>query len=366
MPRRRAGAGVYTLHLTRALAAALGPADTLTIHDRWHAFDDLAASPRVRIRPVSLGGKGRRMAWEQSILPLALRRERATVFHSPHHSMPVIPGPWNTLVTLHDVTVRLLPWRYTAARRLYIHTATLLSARRADHFIVPSQSVADDFARLYGVAPSRITVVHEAPPLSMQVIEDRTLLNETRRRLHLPDRFILSVGTLEPGKNRGALLHGLASLRRSGLPQTLVVGGQRGWRESGRDDLAERLGVEDAVQYLGYVADADLPLLYNLADAFVFPSWREGFGLPPLEAMACGTPVVASDMPAMPEILGDAALYASPRQPPALAAALERLLTDNALHGELRARGLEQASRYSWDRAAKETLSVYRAVGEGP
>lgn len=365
MPRRRAGAGVYTYHLTRALASALAPEDTLTIYDRWHAFDDLTACPGVRVRPVHLDGRGQRSAWEQTGLPLALGREHATVFHSPHHSMPMLPGPWKTVVTMHDVTFRLLPWRYTAARRLYMHAVTLLSARRAQHFIVPSQSVAEDFARLYRVAPGRITVVHEAAPATMGVIEDGTVLEEARGRLRLPDRFVLSVGTLEPGKNRGALLRALASLRRSGLPHTLVVGGQRGWRERERDDLAERLGVAEAVRYLGYVPDADLPLLYNLADAFVFPSWREGFGLPPLEAMACGTPVVASDMPAMPEILGDAALYAAPRRPKAIASALEHVLTDRALHDDLRARGLEQAARYSWERAAEETLAVYRAALSG-
>jgi glycosyltransferase involved in cell wall biosynthesis len=269
-------------------------------------------------------------------------------------------------VTVHDVTFRLLPWRYTAARRLYMHTVTALSARLADRFIVPSASVGGDFARLYWVEPGRITVVHEAAPPSMGVIEDRALLAGARARLGLPGHFILSVGTLEPGKNRGALLRALALLRRRGFPHTLVVGGQRGWRESERDELAAQLGIEDAVRYLGYVPDADLPLLYNLADAFVFPSFREGFGLPPLEAMACGTPVVASDRPAMPEILGDAALYASPRDPEAIADALERVLTDDSLRDELRVRGLTQAARYSWDRAARETLAVYRTARVGP
>jgi glycosyltransferase involved in cell wall biosynthesis len=196
----------------------------------------------------------------------------------------------------------------------------------------------------------------------MRVVEDRTALDAARRRLGLPDRFILSVGTLEPGKNRGALFHALALLRRRGLPHALVVAGQWGWRASGQDALAERLGVADAVCHLGYVPDPDLPLLYNLADAFVFPSWREGFGLPPLEAMACGTPVVASDRPAMPEILGDAALYAAPDEPEAMADVLARVLRERALREDVRARGIAQAARYSWERAARETLAVYRTA----
>lgn len=362
MPRLRAGAGVYTYLLTRALSAALPDGDTLTIFDRWHVFDDLPAGSHAEVRRIRLGGRGQRLAWEQSGLPLALARAHTHVFHSPHHSMPVVPGPWRTVVTVHDVTFRLLPWRYTAARRLYMHAVTALSARLADRFIVPSAAVAGDFARLYGVTPERITVVHEAPPPSMRVVEDRTALDAARRRLGLPDRFILSVGTLEPGKNRGALFHALALLRRRGLPHALVVAGQWGWRASGQDALAERLGVADAVCHLGYVPDPDLPLLYNLADAFVFPSWREGFGLPPLEAMACGTPVVASDRPAMPEILGDAALYAAPDEPEAMADVLARVLRERALREDVRARGIAQAARYSWERAARETLAVYRTA----
>ena len=150
-------------------------------------------------------------------------------------------------------------------------------------------------------------------------------LRQARERLGLPERFILSVGTLEPGKNRGALVQALAHAAGSAVCPT-------GWLSSDsaagapvtREPEAERLGIADAVALTGYVEDADLPRIYNLADAFVFPSWREGFGLPPLEAMACGTPVVSSDRPAMPEILGDAALYAPPGRPDLIADALEQ------------------------------------------
>jgi glycosyltransferase involved in cell wall biosynthesis len=239
---------------------------------------------------------------------------------------------------------------------------TALASLRADAVIVPSASVKRDFLRLYGGRPERVTVIAEAAPPSMRVIEDRLELEETRARLGLPERFILSVGTLEPGKNRGALVHALAWLQARGLPHRLVVVGQRGWGAGRPEPEAERLGIADAVISTGYVDDADLPRIYNLAEAFVFPSWREGFGLPPLEAMACGTAVVSSDRPAMPEILGNAALYAPPTSPDRIAEALEQVLTDSTLREQMRARGLKQASRYSWERAANETLAVYGSV----
>lgn len=362
MPARRAGAGVYTYHLTRALAEALPDGDALLVFDRHGAFADLACGTRVAVRAVALTGRVRRALWEQSALPLALRQARVDVFHSPHHTMPVARLGWRTVVTVHDVTFRLLPRRYTPARRLYMHAATALAARLADAVIVPTRAVAADFLRLYGGPPGRVFVVPEAAPPGMRPIKDRTLLDEARRRLRLPERFVLSVGTLEPGKNRATLLRAVVQLRRWGLPHALVIAGQRGWGDTTPERLAAVLGVSDRVRYLGYVAEADLPLLYNLAEAFVFPSWREGFGLPPLEAMACGTPVVASDRPAMPEVLGDAALYAPPEDARSIAAALTRVLTDAALREELRHRGLAQAARYSWARTARETLAVYRRV----
>ncbi len=362
MPRNRAGAGVYTYHLARALAANLSPDATLDIFDRWGAFNDIGGRRGVRLHPARIASRGRRMLWEQGVLPRALRQLGADVLHAPHHSMPALALGWKTVVTVHDVTFRLLPWRYTAARRIYMSAVTSFAARRADAVIVPSHSVAADFQRLYGGNPARVTVVYEAPSATMRHIEDRPLLDSARVRLDLPDRFILSVGTREPGKNRVALLRAFAVLRQRGLKHELVIAGQRGWRDDSEARLIERLGLGDSVRYIGFVPDTDLPLVYNLAAAFVFPSWREGFGLPPLEALACGTPVVASNRRAMPEVLADAALYAAPDNPSALAGALERVLTDEGLRERLRARGLQHAAVYSWERAARETVAVYHAA----
>jgi glycosyltransferase involved in cell wall biosynthesis len=185
-------------------------------------------------------------------------------------------------------------------------------------------------------------------------VTDPERLAEVRRRYALPERFLLSVGTLEPGKNRGVLLPAVRHLARRGVTLPLVVAGQRGWLESGG-------GGRGSVRFLGYAPDADLAALYSLATAFVFPSWLEGFGLPPLEALACGTPVVASNRPAMPEVLGDAVLYADPRRPDEWGEAIARLVSDTALREEMVGRGLVRSESYSWERAARETIEVYKA-----
>jgi len=368
MPAQRAGAGVYSYNLVRALVAAL-PADVhLTVLDRWGAFADLAGTPGLTLRHLEAPTRARRMLWEQTALPIQLQQAGATIYHSLHHSLPLVSGGVALVSTVHDVTFRLLPWRYTYARRVYMHLSTLIAARRARRIIVPSHSVARDLARLYRVRPARIRVIAEAASPMMRVIDDPAALEDLRQRYRLPRSFILSVGTLEPGKNRETLFRALAILIGRGIACDLVVTGQAGWGNGQGDALAVRLGIERRVHYTGYVADADLPLLYNLADVFVYPSWREGFGLPPLEAMACGTAVVSSDQPAMPDVLGDAALYAAPGNAGALADQVQALLLDLDRRASLVARGRQRAARYSWQAAARATLEVYRellpSVGE--
>ena len=173
------------------------------------------------------------------------------------------------------------------------------------------------------------------------------------------------MGSLEPGKNRGRLLQAFGRLRARGLEHTLAVAGQRAWRFEGEEPLAGRLGLADAVRFLGYVPPADLPALYSAADLFVFPSLYEGFGLPALEALACGTPVVTSSVSALPEVVGDAALQVDPLDVEALAEAMERLLRDDGLRADLRERGLRRAEEFSWERTARQTLAVYERATRG-
>jgi glycosyltransferase involved in cell wall biosynthesis len=357
MPARPAGAGRLMHELGHALAAFAADHPLLLL-ERYGMFDDLAGQPGVTLHRVPPVGRVLRAGWEQISLPRVVRHWGTDVLHGLHHSLPLMPAATANVVTVHDVTFDVLPRRYTASRRWYMRAITRLGLLRADAVIVPSSWVRSALVRRYGVRPERIHVVPLAPPASMAPVRDAGRLADVQVRYQLPNRFLLSVGTLEPGKNRETLLRALALIHRRGLRLRLVVVGQRGWL----DDAGAHDKPPEQITYLGYVPDEDLPALYTRAEAFLFPSWLEGFGLPPLEALACATPVISSRRPAMTEVLGDAVLYADPRNPETWAESIERIADDLRLRESLIARGLERASSFSWERSARETLDVYAAA----
>lgn len=357
MPARPAGAGRVMYELGRALAGN-GTDNSILLLDRYGAFNDLAGRQGIAIQRVPRVGRVLRAGWEQTGLPVAVRRWGADVLHGLHHSLPLLRTTAATVVTVHDVTFDMLPRRYTPSRRWYMRAITRLGLLRADRIIVPSSWVRAALVRRYGARAERIHVVPLAPVAGMGRVIEAARLADVQGRHRLPDRYLLSVGTLEPGKNRETLLRALEFLARRGLHLPLVVVGQRGWLD-GTDAVAAAPG---QIRYLGYVPDGDLPALYTLAEALLFPSWLEGFGLPPLEALACGTPVISSNRPAMTEVLGDAVLFADPRDPRTWADSVEMLAGDGSLRDDLIARGLERAACFSWERAARETLDVYAAA----
>jgi glycosyltransferase involved in cell wall biosynthesis len=362
IPPAMAGAGVYTCQLARALAA-LSDGPELVVFAREGLFDDLR-SERFRVIHTSQMSPAVRLVWEQTSLPRSLRRGHVDVLHSPHHHTPLLPSRNGQhraarVVTVHDVTFMLLPGRYPLLRRLYMEAVTRASMRIADAIIVPSEAVRDDLRRVID-RNARVAVVPEAAGPQYRAIEDERAIGAVRERYGLGETFLLSVGSLEPGKNRGRLIAAFKRLARQDIE--LVIVGQPAWRYEREFDLVNALGLEARVRFLGYVPDADMPAIYNAATAFAFPSLYEGFGLPVLEAMACGTPVVTSDRGATAEIAGDAALLVDPRDVTSMVYALSNVLADEALRHSLRQRGLERAAQFSWERAARETLSVYEVA----
>ncbi len=362
IPRQMAGAGVYTYQLVRALAETPGE-ERIIAFARQGLFDEIAArQKRLHVVHVDPSSRPARLAWEQTVLPLLLRRLRVRVLHSPHHTTPAaLPGV-RRVVTVHDVTFMILPQRYPLVRRLYMEGLTRAAVRVADAIITPSQAVRRDVIERLGVPGERVVAVPEAAGPQYVPVEDADALGRLRWKHHLPTTFILSVGSLEPGKNRGRLLRAYARLRQAGVDCPLVIAGQAAWRFERDFELVGRLGLDEHVRFLGYVPDEELPGLYSAATLFVFPSLYEGFGLPVLEAMACGAPVVTSKGSALEEVAGDAALLVDPLDTDALAAAMRRLLSDEAFRGRLRARGLERARQFSWERSAHETRVVYQVL----
>jgi glycosyltransferase involved in cell wall biosynthesis len=272
------------------------------------------------------------------------------------------PLVWRRLALL-AVSSAVLVGPLLLAMRPFIPRA----ARRAAAVIAVSQATKADIVRILGVERAKVHVIHEAPAAHFRPLAAGTGLGEVRQRYGLPQRFLLSVGTIEPRKNLVRLLEALAQLRRSeSLDHALILVGHRGWKYEGVFTAVERLALGDAVRFLGYVPVHDLVALYNLAQALVYPSLYEGFGLPVLEAMACGTPVVASSSSSLQEVAGNAAELVDPNQVQHIAAGLRRVLLDPHRRQELRALGLAQAARFSWDAASEQTRRIYdQAVTAG-
>jgi len=359
VPPRPAGAGVYAIELVRALAARPAGGDGYAVFTRGRWFDAATAGRRDwRIERVSAGSRPARTAWEQTVLPRRVRALGVEVLHSTHHTLPLAPMRARRVVTVHDVTFFRMPERYPLVRRLYMQASTRLAARVADAIIVPSNAVRDDVHRALPGSKGLVHVVYEAPASRFAPIDrDAALVVAAKYGLEAP--YILSVGSLEPGKNRARLVRALHALGADGLEATLAVAGQPAWHHEDDFALVRELGMERRVRFLGYVPDDDLPALYAAADVFVMPALYEGFGLPVIEAMACGTPVLTSDTGATAEVAGDAAVLVDPRSVDEIRDGLRRLLGDEGLRSDLRARGLERASQFSWGRAAAETHTVY-------
>jgi glycosyltransferase involved in cell wall biosynthesis len=280
------------------------------------------------------------------------------LLHSLDHVAPAW-GPWRSVVTLHDLAFLLYPATHTAASREY-YAATGESVRRAERVIAVSQRTASDAVRLLGVDPSRIRVVHEAAAPGFAP-RPRDVLPALAKRLGFDAEraYVLFVGTLEPRKNLPLLLEAFALLRRSLDVQLLIVGA-RGWLDEPIFAAHARSGVGDAARFVGSLGEEDLAVLYSHAGVFVLPSLYEGFGLPVLEAMACGAPVVSSNAGPLTEVAGEAAILLKPEEPAAWASALLDVLTNASLSGQLRARGFTRAAEFSWERTARATREVYR------
>ncbi len=304
-----------------------------------------------------------RIAWEQAFAPLAAVRARLDLFHGPVNALP-LATPGRGIVTIHDLAFLAHPEALGAGRRRYLTAITALSARRAAKIIAVSAFTRDEIVARLGVAAEKVAVVHNAADATFAPLptEERARF---RAEQGLPERFILCVGTLEPRKNLTGLLDAFARLAPHTDAALVVVGGQ-GWMYDDALARVATLGLTGRVRFAGFVPDEDLPRWYNAASVFVYPSLYEGFGLPPLEALACGVPTVTSAGTAMAEVVGDAALLADPRDPPALAAALGRALDDTALRATLRDAGPRRAATFTWARAAAATRAIYDEVLERP
>lgn len=360
-----AGIGRYTRGLVDALLPLLGPADRLTLlHPRESSLPPQPAPPAtVSHRRLPLPDRLQTILWHRLHLPLAVEifTGPLDIFHAPNFLLPPVRRA-RTLVTIHDLAFLVRPqFAHPDLQRFLAH-AVPRSLAGADHILADSEASRQDAIRLFHLPPERITVVGAGVEARFQPLTNSQSLHEIRKKYDLPDApFILSLSTLEPRKNLDGLIRAFVAARQqAALAHHLVIAGKPGWLYENIYAEAERLHAGDFIHFLGFVADADLPALYNLADLFAFPSHYEGFGLPVLEALACGRPVLCTDTSSLPEIAGDAARLIPTGDEAALTEALADLLSDEAARTDLARRGPAQAAPWTWEAAARRLVEVYR------
>ncbi len=370
--RQGGGIGRYTRNLVRALA-------DIDRENRYRLFiaagRGLGNGPgdwpaNFRVHSVPLSDRWTAILWQRLKLPIPIQVVTGPLdlFHSPDFVLPPV-GRTPAILTVHDLSFMRVPGHFVPGFREYLEGAVRRAAGRASHILADSESTRRDLVELLDVEPEAVTVVYPGLEPRFRPIRDQEALERVRAHYALPGRFVLGLGTLQPRKNFGGLIEAFGCLlaQHGDEPEVadahLVIAGGKGWMYEALLELPERLGLNDRVHFPGFVDDKDLPALYNLASVFAFPSWYEGFGIPILEAMACGTPVVAADNSSLPEVVGEAGLLVPAGNRAALAEAMAQLLTDRALRLRLRSAGHEQVRAFTWHQAARQVLSLYRRFG---
>jgi glycosyltransferase involved in cell wall biosynthesis len=361
VPVERTGAGNYIFNLVRALARVDRRNEYVVFAQPAFADQLGATPPNVRLDLRTFGSRGQRLLWEQAGLPGVVARAGLDLLHSPHYTMPLRLRT-RSVVTFCDMTFVLYPELHQPVKRVFFPAIMRWSARRADRLIAISESTGADLSRLWGVPRGRIATIPLAADPEFRMPAQPEIAATVAKYGLRPRGYALYVGVLEPRKSVHRLVEAFAAVASRVPDIDLVIAGKRGWMYDAIFAQVERSGLVERVKFIGFVPQEELPALYAGARVFAYPSRYEGFGLPVLEAMSCGTPVVTSNVSSMPEVAGDGALLVHPDDTAGLADALLRVIQDEALSAELVQRGRVQADRFSWERCARETIEVYHDV----
>lgn len=353
----------------RELLAALAQIDAETSYRLFVAGqrqDRLPAAPGPNFtwHPSPLNAEWHARLWQRARLPIPIQAWTgpAKLLHAPDFSLPPVRRGTRTILTVHDLAFLKAPESAVPGLRAYLSRVVPRSVARADLVLCDSDSTRQDLIEVYGTEPGKVRVLYSGVNARFRPIGDPERMEALRARYGIaPGPFILSVGTVQPRKNYARLAEAL-----SGLPgdiRLLIIGGP-GWLEDDLYRQVSRLRLGKRIQFLGFVQDEDLPAFYNAASVVAIPSLYEGFGLPVLEAMACGVPVITSNRSSLPEVGGDAALLVNPEDTGEIRAALGRAIDDRALRQDMIRRGLAQASQFTWEKAAQQLLGHYRDLME--
>lgn len=322
--------------------------------------NSLPVASHVRHYPAPVDEHWLYRLWYRARLPVPVQTFTGAIdlFHSPDFVLPPVSGRIPTILTVHDLSFVHYPETFPAKLVAYLNRVVPWSVGRAGHILADSLSTSRDLQSLWGVAAERITVLYSGVNERFRPVDGATL-SSVCHRYELDQPFILAVGTVQPRKNYEMLIRAFQPVAER-HPHSLVIVGGRGWLDEGLPGEIERLGLGDRVKLAGFVDDADLPAVYSAADLLAFPSLYEGFGLPLLEAMACGTPVISSNASSLPEVVTEAsAILLSPHDEKAWTTTMLRLLEDEHARDELRMAGLARSAQFSWLATARQLADLY-------
>ncbi len=350
------GTEIYSRELIRALLA-LDDRNRYRLYTREHIAPDFFALDGIRHSRFAVRAMPFPRGWTHVRLAFEMLTRAPDVLWVPAHVLPLIQ-PRRAFVTIHDLGQVHFPDAHPPLQRAYHNWAIWWNARAATHLFADSESTRDDLVQYFRVSPERISVVYPAYDARLyQPIRDAAVIEKVRAKYRLSQDYVLTIGTIQPRKNYVRLIQALGKLQIANCE--LVIVGKRGWLYDSILERAQSPHHRSPITLLDYVPASDLPALFSGARVFAFPSLYEGFGLPILEAHACGTPVVCSMTSSLPEAAGDAALFFDPFDVDAIAGALERAWSDDALRAKLIARGLENVKRFSWEVSAHQVLHAF-------
>ncbi len=332
----------YTLYMTK-------PSAVERYANRWPNFTVRRIVPHTPIIRIPI------------VLNTELRLRPVDILFVQYTAPPF--APCKVVTSIHDISYEHLSETFTRRSRFQMKLTIRQTARKAAHIVTPSEYSRQDLIKTYHLSPEKITMIPLASPHFFKPVSDMEEIKRIRQKYDLSGDFILGVGSIQPRKNLVRLIEAYSMLvkKRDDVPQLVLVG-KRSWLFEETARATNIHGVDHRVNFTGFVPDEDLPGLYSAAKCFIYPSYFEGFGLPPLEAMRCGTPVIAGDRTSLPEVVGDAGLLVDPFDTNAIASALEIMLSDDKLRDSLSKKGLERASKFSWIESARQTLEVFEKV----
>lgn len=362
------GIGRYTRELIRALVS-INSTDELhffsaRLPDSTPLTESLPSAVNVSYHPAPLSERWLYRLWYRARLPVPVQWATGPLdlFHSPDFVLPPTSGSIPTLLTVHDLSFLHYPETFPDALVNYLNRIVPWSVNRATHILADSIATREDLLSLWQIPAEKVTVLYSGVNEQFRPLEDSRKIVAVRQKYGLEERpYVLAVGTVQPRKNYQMLIRAFRPVAMQ-LPYNLVFAGGKGWLDEEMKSEVERQGLKERVRFTGFVADEDLPALYCGASMLVFPSLYEGFGLPVLEAMACGLPCIISDASSLPEVGGDAAIQLPPTNETMWAEAMLGLLTDENKQAEMIEAGFSQVRSFSWNKAARELMQVYNSL----